>query len=100
MERTPEDLRHWGVGVTRELREPFRISVECHAGYRGEESPTRFRLGDRAVDILEVVDRWLAPDYRYFKVRAADAIYLLRHDITSDDWELTLFESRGEAPDG
>ena len=73
-------------------REPFQISVECYAGYRGEQTPIRFRLGDRTVDIVDVIDRWLAPEYRYFKVSTADGVYILRQDMTSGGWGLTLFE--------
>jgi len=31
------------------------VDVECHAGYRGEETPRRFHLGERRVEIAEVV---------------------------------------------
>jgi hypothetical protein len=48
------------------------IDVECYAGYRGEETPRRFGLAAPAIEVAEVVDRWLAPDYRYFKVRDGD----------------------------
>ena len=66
------------------------VEVECHAGYRGGETPRRFRLGERQVEIAEVVDRWLAPDHRYFKVRDTQGdLYILRNDIASDQWELT-----------
>ena len=68
------------------------VHVECYAGYRGEETPVRFRLGERVLEVADVIDRWLAPDHRYFKVRADGDIYILRNDITSDRWELTLFE--------
>lgn len=69
------------------------VDVECHAGYRGEETPRRFRHADQVVEVHEVVDRWLAPDHRYFKVKtAAGEICLLRHDVTSGGWELTVFE--------
>ncbi len=61
-------------------------------GYRGEETPVRFRLSERLIEIGEVLDRWLAPDRRYFKVQTAEGIYILRNDITSGEWELTLFE--------
>lgn len=72
----------------------LNIRVECYAGYRGEETPRRFFLGSRLVEVLEVVDRWLAPDYRYFKIRSGDgSIYILRHDVVSGRWELTLFDS-------
>lgn len=69
------------------------IRVECYAGYRGEESPRRFYLGDQAVDVLEVLDRWLSPEHRYFKCRGADdATYILRQDVSADCWELTLYK--------
>ena len=45
------------------------------------------------VRILEVVDRWLAPDHRYFKVKGDDdGLSILRHDVNSGEWELTLSE--------
>ena len=70
------------------------VDVECHAGYRGEETPRRFRLGERQIEIAEVVDSWLAPDHRYFKVTGSDAhTYILRHDAERDQWELTMFEA-------
>jgi hypothetical protein len=41
-----------------------------------------------------VVDAWLAPDYRYFKLRGADgSTYLVRHDEQSNIWELTMFRA-------
>ena len=77
--------------------QPLLVSVECYAGYRGEETPARFRLGDRLIEVDEVLDRWLAPEHRYFKVRTGEGIYLLRSDVTSGGWELTMFE-RGANP--
>lgn len=70
------------------------IRVECYAGYRGDEAPARLFLGMRRVDVQEVVDRWLAPDHAYFKVRAEDgSTYIVRHDTVADRWELTMFDS-------
>jgi hypothetical protein len=69
------------------------VRVECHAGYRGEETPRRFERAGSWVEIEEVLDRWLAPDHRYFKVRGGDGeVYLLRHDVESRRWE--LFDSQ------
>ena len=77
---------------------PF-VDVECHAGYRGEETPRRFRLGNRVIEIAEVVDRWLAPDHRYFKVQTSQGeMYILRNDMTTGVWEWTLFEARKISP--
>lgn len=71
----------------------LQITVECYAGYRGEETPRRFRLAERSFEVERVVDQWLAPDHRYFKVRTAGGqLCILRHDVMSGDWELTLFE--------
>lgn len=68
------------------------IAVECYAGYRGEQTPRRFRLGEQHVDVAEVADSWLAPEHRYFKVRDPEGhLYILRHAVTPDRWELTWF---------
>ena len=70
------------------------ITVECYAGHRGEESPRRFSMGEKQIEVSEILDRWLAPDHRYFKIRGDDeAIYILRQDIETGQWELTMFDS-------
>ena len=70
------------------------MKVECYAGYRGEETPRRFYLGTRCVEVVDVLDRWLDPEYRYFKLRGDDkGIYILRHSVDEDSWEMTLFNS-------
>ncbi len=75
----------------------MQLTVECYAGYRGEETPRRIQLGQRAVLVTEVLDRWLAPDHRYFKLRGEDgAIYIVRQGETEQGrWELTLYEQDG-----
>lgn len=75
--------------------QPLQLTVECYAGHRGEQEPRRIHFGGRAVAVNEILDRWLAPDHRYFKVRGDDgALYIVRHDEVSGIWELTLFDSR------
>ncbi len=70
------------------------IRVECYAGHPGEEVPRRFFLGKRRVEIVDVLDRWLDPEHRYFKVRGDDGgVYILRHDMPRAVWEMTLFDS-------
>jgi hypothetical protein len=76
---------------------PFAIRVDCYAGHRGEETPRRFWLSGVAIDIAEVVDRWLAPDHRYFKVQDSRGDrFILREDVTSQRWELTFFQRRAD----
>lgn len=73
----------------------MRIRVVCRPGHRGEPTPARLSLGDREVDMVELLDAWLAVDHRYFKLRGADgALYILRHDCSADDWSLTLFDAQ------
>ena len=70
------------------------VGVECYAGHRGEQTPRTLIIGDRRIDVGEVVDAWLAPEYRYFKLRGADGnTYLVRHDERANVWELTLFRA-------
>lgn len=74
----------------------MEIRVECHAGHRAEEEPRAFYLGERRVDIMQIIDRWISPDHRYFKVRAYDGTeYILRHDERSGRWEMTMFDHPG-----
>ena len=69
---------------------PFRVRVDCYAGHQAEETPRRVHIGQRVLEVTEVVDRWLDPTHRYFKVVCDnEGIYLLRHDVRSDVWELT-----------
>jgi hypothetical protein len=68
------------------------LNVECYSGYRGEETPRRFWLGTRRITVASVLDRWLAPDHRYFKLLGDDeAQYILRHDPVADRWELIYY---------
>ena len=71
-----------------------RLRVDCHAGYRGEETPIRFWLGRRCIEIDRILDRWLAPDHRYFKVLGDDGgLYILRHDEQRWEWSLTIYRN-------
>ncbi len=49
----------------------------------------------------ELLDCWLGPGHRYFKVTADDGgTYILRHDTERDLWEMTMFAARGYLQDG
>ncbi len=73
----------------------MKIRVECYSGYKGEETPRRLIIGEQVIEVAKVLDRWLAPDHRYFKVEGDDgSMYIVRHDMTSLEWELTLFEEK------
>lgn len=70
------------------------VSVDCYAGHRGEETPRRVSFGRRTVALVELLDLWLGPGHRYFKMRGADhAIYILRHDTRRERWELFFYDA-------
>ena len=72
------------------------IHVECYAGHRGEETPRALVIGDRRVAVIEVLDRWLAPDHRYFKLKGDDGdVYVVRYSESAAEWELTMFQRSG-----
>lgn len=69
------------------------VQVESYAGHRGEQTPRAIVLGDRRIAVVSTLDQWLAPDHRYFKLRGDDGhTYIVRHDVVSQCWELTMFE--------
>ena len=78
--------------------------VECHSGYRADETPRRFTVDGRETEIAEVIDRWYQgekdpewPAASYFKVRGAEGhLFLLKHDEESDAW----YEVRREGGHG
>jgi hypothetical protein len=70
------------------------LQVESVADYRGVETPRRFHLDGRTVEIVESADQWHGADYRYFKVKGDDGnVYILRFDEPSGEWELTMLQS-------
>ena len=49
-------------------------------------------IDERRIDVVDILDRWLAPDHRYFKLRGDDGdVYIVRNDSESHAWELTMF---------
>ena len=70
----------------------MNIEVEGYSGWKADERPLRFRLGDRWLGVVDVVDRWFDPEAIFFRVLAEDgAFYILRHDERADTWTLEAF---------
>ena len=78
------------------------IRVECYSGYRGEEEPRALWLGERRIEVIELLDRWLSPEHRYFKVKGEDGdTYILRYDEIRHEWTLgAYFRTQVPAPGG
>ena len=72
----------------------MQIKVECYAGYRGEETPRYIHMTTYRIEVREIVDRWLSPDHRYFKILGNDeATYIIRHDTANWQWDLVFYQS-------
>jgi hypothetical protein len=72
----------------------FRVTVEADPDPAGELLPRRFRLGERVINVTEVLDRWPGADHSYTKLRGCDgAIYILRRDLHRGEWRLVLFQA-------
>ena len=57
----------------------MRIQIEPHSDLRA--TPRSLYRGERQIDIIEIVDQWYGPGYRYVKVRAHnDSVYILRFE--------------------
>ncbi|MBN1574257.1 MAG: hypothetical protein JW984_13750 [Deltaproteobacteria bacterium] len=70
----------------------MKIKVETYSGYKADERPTVFYIGNRKHRIVEVTDRWYDPSADYFKVKAEDGgVYILVRNREGDFWELRGF---------
>ncbi len=77
----------------------MKIKVESYSGYKGNERPLRFLLGNRSIEVEEVADRWYGEDGNYFRVLGNDKnLYILKGPVEDGFWELISFthkDSRG-----
>ena len=70
--------------LSQALATGVAVRVECYAGYKSEETPRHFHIGERRVEVVEVLDTWLTPEHGHYKVKGSDdATYVLRHDAAS-----------------
>ena len=59
-----------------------------------QTAPQILYWGERRITILEVIDQWYGPGYRYVIVKGYDRnLYILRFDQIRDTWELIMFSS-------
>ena len=70
----------------------MRVRVEAYAGHTANERPLRLTLGERTLEVREILDRWYGEDARYFRVRCDDDhTYVLKYVTAEDQWELVSF---------
>ena len=67
----------------------MNIKVDTYSGYRADEYPKRFRIGEKVFEIIYIEDRWYSPGSSYFKVFADDGkTYILLQDLVNNRWEI------------
>lgn len=78
----------------------MQVQVETYVDEAGFEKVRQVRFDNRVIDVADTIDRWHGADCRYVKVRGRDdAVYILRHDQTRAEWELTMYQrSRSQGP--
>ncbi|HWR51785.1 MAG TPA: hypothetical protein VN428_11800 [Bryobacteraceae bacterium] len=71
----------------------MRVRVETYSGYKADERPVRFHMGDSVYEVESVDDQWYSPGASWFRVKASDGnIYILRHD-SGHVWTVQSFRS-------
>lgn len=74
----------------------MRVKVEAYSGHAANERPLRFTLGERTLEVVDVLDRWYGERERYFRVSADDGdTYVLKYTDSEDCWELVSFTHQG-----
>ncbi len=74
-------------------REWISVKVRTTPGYDAHEDPVSFRIGDRTFLISEILDRWYGAENAYFRLLADDGnLYMIKHDLNADEWELVQME--------
>ena len=65
------------------------IEVRSYSGYKANERPLSFVLGERKFQVMRIVERWFGEDHDYFNVLADDGgVYLLKWNRNLDRWSL------------
>lgn len=72
------------------------VKVNCYAGYRGEQEPRELEMGGNTIVVESILDRWLSPYHRYFKLAGSDECeYIIRYDENTQAWEMVYYRQPG-----
>ena len=70
------------------------IRVETYSGFKADERPVKFVLGERAYMVVSLEDQWYSPAAVHFRVRADDGnTYVLCHHELEQRWTLDAFRA-------
>jgi len=71
-----------------------KVSVIAYSGYRGEETPKKFILHGKQIEVVEILSRWLEEGSgdksikRFFKAKGSEG---LTHKIYYDENKIEWF---------
>ena len=81
--------------MSSKFRIAEEVEVKAYSGYRANERPLSFRLGERTLAVTALLETRRDPAHDCFRVLAEDGgKYLLRWHRKTDRWSL-LRESEG-----
>jgi hypothetical protein len=70
-----------------------KVQVVAYSGYRGEETPRSFVLGDRRIEVVEIQESWIEQAIeeratkRFFKIKGSDGgIHNIFYDEKAEEW--------------
>jgi len=70
-----------------------RVTVDAYSGHRGEETPRKFNLHGKKVEVVEILNAWIeqGPGYktikRFFEVKGNDgSIHKIYYDEDNEEW--------------
>ena len=83
-------MRSWRkAGKRCELVGEQIVRVACYSGYKGEERPLRLYFREKALEVVEIEDRWYEPGATFFRVVVAGGDrYVVRHEEAQHVWSL------------
>ena len=70
-----------------------KVSVIAYSGYRGEETPKKFILHSRQIEVAEILSRWIEEGSvnratkRFFRVKGSEGLI---YKIYYDDGKLEI----------
>jgi hypothetical protein len=75
----------------------IRLNIELSS----DGVPVSFALRERIFTVRAMLDRWEGANHAYFKLIASDGnLYVIRHDMEDNEWEMVLMEAVGNERSG
>ncbi len=65
------------------------IKVTTYSGYKANERPSSFTIGDQRLEVRDIISMWVEPEKDFFRVIAEDQkVYTISRHRKSDLWSI------------